>query len=384
MARNPFKPTAGATPPLLLGRDAELSSYAEAIENGPGAPDLLLLATGARGVGKTVMLTALGEVAREHQWIVIDETATPGFAERIAAEADRYREQIGNPQRRKLAGISLPSVLGVGGGGVTLTPPEPASTSWRDRVRALLVVLAEHQTGLTITIDEIHAAGQEELRQLAADVQHFIREELPVSLVMAGLPQAVEGILLKGSTSVSTFLRRAERIRLLDVPIPLVAESLLATIGSTGRSIAADQAARAADATGGYPFAVQLVGYHLWRLADGNGNITPDAVTKGLDAARIRLGSLVHEPALADLSAVDRTVLVAMAVDDGPTKVSAIAERIGRDGNYVGVYRERLIAAGVIQATRWGEVDLAIPGLRDYLREHGTAHMGADSPTTDA
>lgn len=88
MARNPFKPTAGATPPLLLGRDAELSSYAEAIENGPGAPDLLLLATGARGIGKTVMLTALGEVAREHQWMVIDETATPGFAERIAAEAD--------------------------------------------------------------------------------------------------------------------------------------------------------------------------------------------------------------------------------------------------------------------------------------------------------
>lgn len=80
------------------------------------------------------------------------------------------------------------------------------------------------------------------------------------------------------------------------------------------------------------------------------------------------------------MSPVDRTVLVAMAVDDGPSKVSDICERIGRDNNYVSVYRDRLLAAGVIRSTRWGEVDLAIPGLREYLREHAASHMDGEPP----
>lgn len=373
MAKNPFKPTAGATPPLLLGRDAELLAYAEALENAPGAPELLTLITGARGVGKTVMLTALGSVAAEHQWIVIDDTATPGFGERIAVTVDRYRTELGKPERSRLAGLTLPSILG--GGGITLKPAEPASPSWRDRVSALLEALARHETGLVITIDEVHAASADELRQLAVDVQHFIREDLPISLVLAGLPEAVEDILLKGDRSVSTFLRRAERIRLLDVPVPLVAASLQETIKDSGRHITAEDAMRAAEATGGYPFAIQLVGYNIWRLADENGTITPEAVTKGINAAHIRLGSLVHAPALADLSPADRTFLIAMSKDDGPTRTADLAERLDREPGHVSMYRARLLAAGVIEAPKWGEVDFAVPGLREYLREHAASYL---------
>ena len=41
-AINPFKPTAGMNPPELIGRDAVLDDFAEALENGPGAPDRLM------------------------------------------------------------------------------------------------------------------------------------------------------------------------------------------------------------------------------------------------------------------------------------------------------------------------------------------------------
>lgn len=37
-AVNPFKPTAGMNPPELIGRDTVLDDFAEALENGPGAP----------------------------------------------------------------------------------------------------------------------------------------------------------------------------------------------------------------------------------------------------------------------------------------------------------------------------------------------------------
>ena len=50
-------------PPLLLGRQWATDRFSESIDDGSGAPDLLTLVTGARGIGKTVMLTELGDVA---------------------------------------------------------------------------------------------------------------------------------------------------------------------------------------------------------------------------------------------------------------------------------------------------------------------------------
>ena len=82
------------------------------------------------------------------------------------------------------------------------------------------------------------------------------------------------------------------------------------------------------------------------------------------------MGRLVIEPALNDLSAVDRTFLLRMAVDDGPSKTSDIGERMGADANYISQYRLRLIAAGMIGAVGHGRVDFALPNLREWLREH--------------
>ena len=90
-------------------------------------------------------------------------------------------------------------------------------------------------------------------------------------------------------------------------------------------------------------------------------------------AARRRLGLLVHEPALRDLSGVDRTFLVAMAADDGPSRMAAIAERMEVDANYASQYRRRLIAADLICPAGYGRVDYTLPHLREYLREHAAS-----------
>jgi hypothetical protein len=96
------------------------------------------------------------------------------------------------------------------------------------------------------------------------------------------------------------------------------------------------------------------------------------------------VGRPVHEPALAGLSTVDRTFLAAMAVDDGPSQMSAIADRLGADANYVGQYRLRLISAGFIGPSGHGRVDFTLPYLRDYLREHVAAvALGEDAAASD-
>jgi len=84
--RNPFKPTFGVSPPLLVGRDSLLRDFGESLDDGPGAPGRATIYTGARGTGKTVMLNAVQEEARSRGWLVVSETATPGLVSRLVEE----------------------------------------------------------------------------------------------------------------------------------------------------------------------------------------------------------------------------------------------------------------------------------------------------------
>lgn len=97
-------------------------------------------------------------------------------------------------------------------------------------------------------------------------------------------------------------------------------------------------------------------------------------MTAGIEQARIRLGSLVHAPALRELSEVDRTYLLAMAQDSRPSRSSEVARRMGKSDQYASVYRARLIAAGMIEPAGHGSVRFAIPYLRDYLIDHAAHH----------
>lgn len=187
---------------------------------------------------------------------------------------------------------------------------------------------------------------------------------------MAGLPVALSDLL---SDDVLTFLRRATRVVLEDVELAEVETSFARTVLDNGRTMTPEARAEAAAATGGYPFMIQLVGYHVWRAAHGDA-IDLTAVRAGVPAARRRLGATVHETSMADLSEVDRTFLVAMARDDGPSRIADLAQRLGVTAKYASVYRARLLAAGVIEPAGRGRVQFAIPYFREFLREHATSH----------
>jgi len=373
--RNPFKPSAGATPPLLVGRADAIQEFKESLADGPGAPGRLTIFTGARGVGKTVMLTEVANEALQEGWVALSETATPGLIERLTHAVTRHLHALDptTAPGRSVTGVTLPVI----GGGVTVSSRPADAVQWREQVGRLLDVLEANDTGLLITVDEVHHKhAREDLRDLAATFQHLVREDRNVALAVAGLPMAVSDLL---NDDVLTFLRRANREELADVPLDDVRDALHTTITTEGRTIDSESLDEAAAATGGYPFMIQLVGYHIWRKATGT-HIDLEAVRQGIPAARKRLGSTVHATALADLSAVDRTYLLAMALDAGPSSTGEIARRLGESKYYAGQYRLRLIDAGVIEPVDRGYVDFTIPYLREYLREHAARYQMASRP----
>ncbi|UKA59392.1 ATP-binding protein [Arthrobacter sp. FW306-2-2C-D06B] len=360
--KNPFKPTAGARPPLLIGRDDMRQDFAESIENGPGAPGLLSIFTGPRGIGKTVMLGEIEDEAIEHGWIVISETATAGLVDRIGSAVRAAAEELGDgPAGRRVTGVTVGILR------VDTQLPATREVHWRRQITELLEKLSAQETGLLLSIDEIHAVDRTQLSEIAAVVQHLIRENLPIGLVLAGLPKAVEDLLNEG---VSTFLRRAEKYDLHRTSIDEVTEAFRNTFSESGVSISDGHLRQLADATGGYPFLIQLVGYHVWSQAkNAGGEVTDSALAAGIQKARRRMGATVLQSAYSALSDVDQSYLLAMAEDDGPSSTTTIAKRLGVNSVYGGQYRLRLLAAGVIETTSRGYVDFAVPTFREFLRD---------------
>lgn len=76
---------------------------------------------------------------------------------------------------------------------------------------------------------------------------------------------------------------------------------------------------------------------------------------------------------LSGLSRKDVDFLRAMAEDDGPSLTLDIRRRIGGSSSLISNYRLRLMAAGLIHKSGFGQLDLSVPGLREHLREPSAA-----------
>jgi hypothetical protein len=170
---------------------------------------------------------------------------------------------------------------------------------------------------------------------------------------------------------VATFLRRADRINLHEAAIAEVTASYRELFSLGGISLSPDLINKAAEATEGYPFLIQLVGYYLWLEADKAGwKLNVASVQRGIAAAQRRNTLVVVESALSDISDRDREFLDAMAAQDGPSAADQVGAILKAKPNVISKYRNRLIAAGLIESAGYGKVDFAIPGLCQYLREY--------------
>lgn len=385
--KNPFKASLGATPPVLVGRDDSIDDFELALENGPGTHERISVVTGARGVGKTVLLNAFEDIARAQGWRVFSETATRGFTTRLRDNFFQETQSItGAGPKTRLKGFNA------GGWGVNLDhdpPHRPELTlraSWTgllDAQTALDAKVGQDSTGVLVTLDELHHLRREEVIDFTVAVQHLVREDREIAVVMAGIPSAVKPLLASDDDrNPITFLRRANRIQLGTVEDSEVERGLTDPVTEAGAVWDEDARALAVSACDGYPFMIQLVGqwsFHYMKDA----RIDVGAAEKGAAKARRKLGQLVHEPALADLSDVDRTFLAAMALDDGPSKVADIAERMQVTSQYAWNYRRRLLDAEMINGPRPGIVEFILPYMRDYLREHVVTEVFGDLVSSD-
>ncbi len=364
---NPFSPTFGTAPPVLAGRADTLSRVREAVETGPHHPDYTLLVTGPRGSGKTAVLNALEGEAERASWPTISVSAsTPGLCQRIAQAASAALDGLSKPKPK------LSSVSAVGFSASWETPASAEPGNLRATLTALASSLDGERLGALLTVDELQAADRHEARELTATVQHVTRRERhPLLFVCAALPTIEEELLADPGM---TFFQRCARAHLDPLSDEDAAEALRQPIQERGSRISEQALTAAVAAASGYPFMVQLVGYHSWESsADPALQISTSDVIQGIARADAALIDQVVKPTWVSLSAMDQQFLIAMTKDDGPSHVSVIAERINRTDSYARTYRGRLIKADVITSAGRGYVRFKHRALRNWLHQQHTS-----------
>lgn len=126
-----------------------------------------------------------------------------------------------------------------------------------------------------------------------------------------------------------TFLRRALSEDLAPINQVEVALSMGDSFVATGLTIEDDLLSRAAKATKGYAYLVQLVGYSIWQRANlhraKSAIVSEGDVTEGIALAEARFHDVVHEPAISGLGLNDIKYLLAMCEDKQQSKSSEIA-----------------------------------------------------------
>ena len=356
--RNPFKPTFGSVPAAMAGRDDIIEDILEGLDNAPGDPNRASVFVGARGTGKTVLMVRIAAMAEERGWIAVNVTSGKGLFEEIFVQiSDKASHILDQDSLRRISGLS------VAGLSVSFELTKEKST-WRSEMTKIISELNSNNVGLLITVDEINA-GDEELKHLIDIFQHFVREERNVALLLAGLPSNVSSLLLDEKVS---FIRRAFRHDMEAISITDVAYALKETVENAGRRIDDDALWMAAEMTEGFAFAIQLVGYHMWRQNPESEVICADDVERSVEFVKRDMKRAVIDTVMMEMTPKEKEFLKTMAgFEDDECSTLEISESMGISPNNGAHLRKRLIERGVITPAGRGKVRFAQSMMKEYL-----------------
>jgi hypothetical protein len=381
--KNPYRPGVGVRPLYLAGRDAPLRRFDAMLRAAP-EQQANMRVTGLRGVGKTVLIETFAERAQGLDWEPAFMELQPAHNTDSAISAaigtllERTRQRLSRLARMRAAtGKALHATkLSVSWEEVSLSVSfgsEREEDLARELFLTIQLALTKGRNGAVLLLDEaqlIHDErdrhGQHPLSLLIAAIVALQRQELPLGLVLCGLP-TLTGNLQK-ARSYSERLFRGEEIDSLTPGHAL--EAFTRPLEQTARSAAPTLAKTVIAEVEGYPYFLQLWGSELWDAADlaGVERLTP----KLLDATRAdiyeRLDRDFYDPRLATLTPAEQDLLIASAgCPYPPLRSSDLGIASAKTPGNINVLLGRLVDAGALYRIRKGEYAYTAPKFRDYL-----------------
>ena len=336
---------------------------------------------GLRGVGKTVLINRIAELAQEEGYltVVLEAPENRRLAEMLVPPLRAIlfrlsRGQAAKDRARRALGIlrAFASAFKVSVGEVEFgVAPETGtadSGSLESDLPELLLSVVEAaqqaQTAIALFVDELQYLSEEDLSALIVAVHKVGQRGLPFILFGAGLPQLAA---LAGEA-------KSYAERLFDYPDVglLPAEAAMTAIREPVRqesaAITNDALALIVEETRGYPYFLQEWGSHAWDAASASPIASEDAA-KATIAALAHLDHGFFRVRLDRLTPREKDYVRAMAeLGPGSHRSGTIAKMLAIRVTAAGPLRDGLIKKGMIYSPQHGDTAFTVPMFDAFMR----------------
>lgn len=376
--KDPYNPGAGAPPPELAGRDDLLARADLTISrtlSGKAVKSLMLL--GLRGVGKTVLLNELEQLAETQncQTSIFEIDPEKTLAAQLAPQLYRILLRL---DRIKRAGHEIQNAFGtlrsfasafkvqLGDFEFGLAPAATGDLSLdlTDLFVAIGEAAAKRNTAAVILMDEVQYVSKTDLGALIMALHKVSQRQLPLIVIGAGLPQLAR--LAGDAKSYAERLFDYPPIGQLDDASARIALATPAL--REGVTYTDDALDYLLEQTGRYPFFLQVWGTCCWEIAEAS----PITLADAREASRRAVATLDEGLFNVRLSRLtDRQKLFARAIAEfGPEPVnsSIVANRLGLSVSQAAPLREELIRKGMAYSPERGLIGFTVPKFDEFMK----------------
>jgi hypothetical protein len=363
-AANPFRPGMGRIPPDFGGREPALRQAKLVIDRLSRrlAPEFVLY-RGVRGVGKTALLAYVRQQALTRDILTLHLEADRDDGDLVAGRQALLRDA--GPLLRRATPAALERLAGIRvvKDVVTLRDAGTPAATFETLIGDLATLAATTDQPILLTVDEVHEAGDLLLKPLLRAAHRVAQDDLPLGLLLSGLPSAAESLFDEGQT----YTERLHRIDLDLLERDGTSEAIRGPFARHGTEVDDLVIDVVHDGSGGYPWFVQLWGEALWDAAR-----RPDLVE--LPDARAA-GEVVHartEAFFADRwrrvpSGRAALLVSGLAEHGGEAAVADLLDELGLTHQAIAPARRSLLDLGLCWAPARGRITFTVPGFASWI-----------------
>lgn len=378
---NPYRPGAGLMPTYIAGRDEDIHNIEQMFTALKlNIPTQSIIFSGLRGVGKTVLINKLQDIAEEKEIFCrhIEVEERNDFIAQIAACSQAFLRKVSTKERFKnLIQKPLDAIKSLV---VSFDPNENTfslsvqerelykSNSLTQSLTEVFVTIGETayktETPICFFVDEIQYMKQNELGSLIAALHRTNQLGYPVMIIGAGLPKIYKMLSEEKSYSERLFLYK-EIGSLTDDQSKKAIEEPAKKFGISYTSDAIERIIRI---TKGYPFFIQQMCQVVYKNTDDKiiqGGHIDNNIEEFFNLLDIGFFKVRYERCS---DGEKKFVFAMVSCEELPCTISNISKKLGKRGKAISPTRAQLINKGIIFPVRHSELDFTVPEFSGFIQ----------------
>jgi hypothetical protein len=383
--RNPYTPGAGTMPTYLAGRDSIVKNAEQYLLTvAAGYQSRSVVYYGLRGVGKTVLLSKVEDIAERNDFlerhIEVKETesfirglsiACNGFIQSLSLK-ENIKEKIGklwslfksfsttwNPEDKTFTFELKDQAMEFATAG---------TGDLANDLTELLVTLGKYaqqaNTAICFCIDEIQYAKSNELEALITAVHRISQLRLPIIFFLAGLPK-----ILKTLGDIKSYSERLfEYVEIGSLSKTAAKEAITIPAQELNVKYTDEAIDKIYELTQGYPYYIQEMCSTIWENHNSS-KIDIEAVKNNINSTYAKLDEGFFRVRYDRCTEMEKQFMAAMVkCGELPCNITNVAQIMSRKPSSISIFRSSLISKGLIHSTGHGEIDFTVPQFDAFIK----------------